>query len=166
MFTILRQTKPVLRAERDYPKCPKDYGIAAPGSSIRWAGVIYFSSRKLMSRPNLFLSLPWDAWTYFISIQNAIFCQHVIPSEILTNESVTSIILRYSIILSSEIILGVLQPSFWDNKVKIAESYFDMIGPEKPTKNQAEKLPVATVTSLCFLILIPLIQGVIHFKNS
>lgn len=119
-----------------------------------------------MSRPDLFLSLPLDAWTCFISIQNAIFCQHVIPSETLTNESVTSIIHRYSTILSLEILLWVLQPSSWDNKVKIAEFYFDMIGPEKPTRNLAQKLLVATVVSLCFRILIPLIQGVIQFKNS
>lgn len=56
------------------------------------------------------------------------------------NESVISIILRYGKILFSEILMWVLQLRSWDNKVKIAEPYFDVIGPEKHTKNQAARL--------------------------
>lgn len=56
--------------------------------------------------------------------------------------------------LASEILLWMLQPSSWDYKVKFAESYFGMIGLEKPTKKQAEKLLVDKVASLCFLILV------------
>lgn len=66
--------------------------------------------------------------------------EHVVPSETFKNESVTSIIPRHDIMLASQILLWMLQPSSWDHKVKFADSYFDTIGLEKPTNKQAEKL--------------------------
>lgn len=125
-------------------------------------GLFFF--KKIHVRA-IFLSLPLDAWTCFISIQNTIFWLHAIPSEKLMNESVTSIFLDTVWYCFQISLCGCCSSALEIIKLKL-EPYFDMICPEKHTKNQAAKLVVAMVAFLCFLILIPLIQRVIQFKNS